>query len=130
MRDSQIKWYLQKSLPVSGGGGVVVEEGEHVELERVVLLPGQGDNDDDYHDDQGEHLSINISFYSLVGEMMLIIMMVRANMLSINILFLSMFLGTSSSLVKELFSFWILGNEISLFLQRSYYSKETICHVL
>ena len=87
---------------MSRGGWIVVEEGEHVELERVVLLPSERDHDDDYHDDQGEHLSINISFYSLVGEMMLIIMMVRANMLSINILFLSMFLGTSSSLVKEI----------------------------
>ena len=56
MRDSQIKWYLQKSLPVSGGGGVVVEEGEHVELERVVLLPGQA-----------------------MEIMMLIIMMIRTN---------------------------------------------------
>ena len=28
-------------LPVSRGGGVVVEEGEHVQLEGVVLLPDE-----------------------------------------------------------------------------------------
>ena len=28
-----------------GGGGVVVEEGEHVQLEGVVLLPDNGDDD-------------------------------------------------------------------------------------
>ena len=45
-----------KSLPVSRSGGVVVEEGEHVEFERVVLLPGQA-----------------------MEIMMLIIMMIRTN---------------------------------------------------
>ena len=64
---------------MSRGGWIVVEEGEHVELERVVLLPGHGDHDGDHHDDQDEHLSINMSFPSLVKEMMMIIMMIRAN---------------------------------------------------
>ena len=30
-------------LPVSRGGGIVVEESEHVQLEGVVLLPDNGD---------------------------------------------------------------------------------------
>ena len=48
---------------MSRGGRVVVEEGEHVEFERVVLLPGQGDDDVDHdvdhdHDNQGKHMKI------------------------------------------------------------------------
>ena len=49
---------------MSRGGRIVVEESEHVELERVVLLPGHGDHDDDHHDvdhdhdNQGKHMKI------------------------------------------------------------------------
>ena len=40
---------------MSRGGWIVVEEGEHVELKRVVLLPGHGDHDDDHHDVDHDH---------------------------------------------------------------------------
>ena len=49
-------------LPVSRGGGIVVEEGEHVQLEGVVLLPDNGDGKID------QNMMARIEFLKFVSK--------------------------------------------------------------
>ena len=49
-------------LPVSRGGGIVVEESEHVQLEGVVLLPDNGDGKID------QNMMARIEFLKFVSK--------------------------------------------------------------